>query len=54
MGIGILQKGFIKISRANKWFFKRKSMSIEKAYNLWSSSYDDLQNKTRDLEELVG
>ncbi|CAM4248561.1 hypothetical protein GIHI108528_11850 [Gillisia hiemivivida] len=29
-------------------------MSIEKAYDLWSYSYDDMQNKTRDLEKLVG
>jgi ubiquinone/menaquinone biosynthesis C-methylase UbiE len=28
-------------------------MSIKKAYNSWSHSYDDGQNKTRDLEELV-
>jgi len=28
-------------------------MSIKEAYNSWSNSYDDGQNKTRDLEELV-
>lgn len=28
-------------------------MSIENAYNSWASSYDEMQNKTRDLEALV-
>jgi len=28
-------------------------MSISKAYNSWASSYDDMVNKTRDLEEKV-
>lgn len=28
-------------------------MSIEKAYNSWASRYDDMLNKTRDLEDLI-
>ncbi len=28
-------------------------MSVEKAYNSWAKTYDDVENKTRDLEELA-
>lgn len=33
---------------------KRKSMSTQQHYNRWSETYDDVENKTRDLEKKAG